>query len=137
MKSINKAILIGTVGKDPEIKYTPSGTAVAKLSIATNDKYKDKSGSWQEKTEWHNIVFWAKLAEIAGEYIKKGSRIYVEGKIETRSWDDKQSGQKKYMTEIVGQELLMLDGKSGESKPKPASKPAPTVQEIDDSEIPF
>ncbi len=103
MKSVNKVILIGNLGKDPEIKYTPQGKPVAKFSLATNERYKDKDGNWQDRTEWHNIVLWERLAEIAGEYLKKGGKVYIEGRIRTDSWDDKQTGQKKYMTKIVGQ----------------------------------
>lgn len=107
-KSVNKVILVGNVGKDPDIKYTPSGVPVAKVSLATNEKYKDKSGEWQERTEWHNLVFWQRLAEIVGEYVKKGSKVYVEGHLQTSSWEDKQSGEKKYRTEIVVGDLVLL-----------------------------
>ena len=107
-KSVNKVILVGNVGKDPDIKYTPSGVPVAKVSLATNEKYKDKSGEWQERTEWHNLVFWQRLAEIVGEYVKKGSKVYVEGRLQTSSWEDKQSGEKKYRTEIVVADLVLL-----------------------------
>src|SRR5215813_3367108 len=111
MKSVNKVILVGNLGKDPEIKYTPQGTPVAKFSLATNERYKDKDGQWQDRTEWHNIVLWQRLAEIAGEYLKKGSKVYIEGRIKTDSWDDKQSGQKKYMTNIVGNDIVLLSGR--------------------------
>lgn len=111
-KSVNKVILIGTLGKDPELKYTPQGTPVAKFSIATNEGYKDKqSGEWKERTEWHNIVAWQRTAEVAAEYLKKGRQVYIEGRITTRSWDDKDSGQKRYMTEIVVNDLVLLGGK--------------------------
>ena len=110
-KSVNKVILLGNIGKDPEIKYTPSGTAVANFSIATGERFKDEEGQWQERTEWHNIVAWDKLAEIIGQYVKKGSKLYVEGKLQTRSWDDKQSGEKKYRTEIVAQDISLLSGR--------------------------
>jgi len=98
-RSLNKVQLIGNLGKDPEIKYTPQGTPVAKITLATNERFKDKSGEWQDRTEWHNVVLWQRMAEIAGEYLKKGGKVYIEGRLQTRSWDDKQSGQKKYMTE--------------------------------------
>ena len=111
MKSVNKVILVGNLGKDPELKYTPSGTAVAKFSIATSSRYKDKSDQWQEQTEWHNVVAWARLAEIAGEYLKKGSKVYVEGRLQTRSWDDKNTNQKRYMTEVVVNDLVLLSGR--------------------------
>ncbi|HET9183534.1 MAG TPA: single-stranded DNA-binding protein [Candidatus Angelobacter sp.] len=113
-KSVNKVILLGNLGKDPEIKYTPSGTPVARFSLATNERYKDKSGEWQERTEWHNIVAWQRLAEIVGEYVKKGSKLYIEGRLQTSSWEDKQSGEKKYKTEIVANDLVLLSGR-GES----------------------
>src|SRR2546423_5720079 len=110
-KSVNKVILVGNVGKDPEIKYVPSGACVAKLSLATNERFKDKSGEWQDRTEWHNIVAWQRLAEIVGEYVKKGSKVYIEGRLRTDSWEDKQSGEKKYRTEIVANDLVLLSGR--------------------------
>ncbi len=110
-KSVNKVILIGNLGKDPEVKYTPQGTPVAKLTLATNERFKDKGGEWQDRTEWHNVVLWQRLAEIAGEYLKKGGKVYIEGRLQTRSWDDKQTGQKKYMTEVVANDLVLLGGR--------------------------
>jgi single-strand DNA-binding protein len=110
-KSVNKVILVGNLGKDPEVKYTPSGVPVAKFSLATNERYKDKGGEWQDRTEWHNIVAWQRLAEIIGEYVKKGSKIYIEGRLQTSSWEDKQSGEKKYRTEIVASDLVLLGGR--------------------------
>jgi single-strand DNA-binding protein len=110
-KSVNKVILIGNLGKDPEVKYTPQGTPVAKITLATNERFKDKSGEWQDRTEWHNVVLWQRLAEIAGEYLKKGGKVYIEGRLQTRSWDDKTSGQKKYMTEVVANDLVLLGGR--------------------------
>jgi single-strand DNA-binding protein len=110
-KSVNKVILLGNLGKDPELKYTPSGTPVAKFSLATNDRFKDKDGQWQDRTEWHNVTAWARTAEIAGEYLKKGSKVYIEGSLRTHSWDDKQTGQKKYMTEIIVNDLVLLSGR--------------------------
>src|SRR4051812_16761905 len=111
-KSVNKVILVGNLGKDPEVKYTPQGTAVAKITVATSSSFKDKqSGEWKETTEWHNVVLWQRTAEIAGEYLKKGSKVYIEGRLQTRSWDDKTSGQKKYMTEVVANELVLLGGR--------------------------
>jgi single-strand DNA-binding protein len=120
-KSVNKVILIGNLGKDPEVKYTPSGTAYAKFSIATNERYKDKNGEWQDRTEWHNIVAWQRTAEIAGEYLKKGRSVYIEGRLQTRSWEDQQTKQKKYMTEIVVNDLVLLGGK-GEGGGEGASR---------------
>ena len=105
-KSVNKVILIGNLGKDPEVKYTPQGTPVAKITLATNERFKGKDGNWQDRTEWHNVVLWQRLAEIAGEYLKKGGKVYIEGRLQTRSWDDKTSGQKKYMTEVVANDLV-------------------------------
>src|SRR5205085_1339040 len=110
-KSVNKVILVGNLGKDPEVKYTSTGTPVAKFSVATNEGYKDKSGQWQDRTEWHSIVAWQRLAEIVGEYVKKGSKVYIEGSLRTSSWEDKQSGEKKYRTEIVAQDLVLLGGR--------------------------
>jgi len=110
-KSVNKVILVGNLGKDPEVKYTPQGTPVAKLTLATNERYKDKDGQWQDRTEWHNVVLWQRLAEIAGEYLKKGGKVYIEGRLQTRSWEDKQTNQKKYMTEVVASDLVLLGGR--------------------------
>jgi single-strand DNA-binding protein len=107
---VNKVILIGNLGADPEVKYLPSGVPVANVNLATNDSWTDKNGERQERTEWHRLVVWRKLAEIVGQYLKKGSKIYIEGRLETRQWDD-QSGQKRYTTEIVVNELQMLDGR--------------------------
>lgn len=109
--SVNKAILIGHLGKDPEVRYMPSGEAVANVTLATSETWKDKNGEKQEKTEWHNIVFYKRLAEIAGEYLKKGSQIYVEGRITTEKWQTKE-GQDRYTTKIVANEMKMLDRKS-------------------------
>jgi single-strand DNA-binding protein len=112
MASVNKVILLGTLGRDPEIRHTPDGTAVARISIATNESWKDKNGQKQERTEWHNIVVYRKLAEIAGEYMKKGSSIYVEGSLATRKWTDKQ-GIDRYTTEIRCDSFQMLGGRQG------------------------
>jgi single-strand DNA-binding protein len=115
-KSINKATLIGNVGKDPEVKFLPSGSAVANFTLATSERFKDKGGEFQERTEWHNLVAYQRLAEIIRDYVKKGSKLYVEGRIQTRSWDDQQSGQKRYRTEIVVNDLVLLSGRGeGES----------------------
>src|SRR5271169_929828 len=110
-KSVNKVILIGNLGKDPEVKYTQGGMPVAKFSLATNERYKDKDGQWQDRTEWHNIVAFQRLAEIVGEYLKKGGKCYIEGSLRTSSWDDKESGQKKYKTEIIANDLVLLSGR--------------------------
>ena len=111
MASLNKVILIGNLGKDPEMKYTPSGVAVCEFSLATTENWTDRDGNRQEKTEWHNIKIWRKQAEIAAEYLRKGRQVYIEGKIETRSWE--YEGQKQYKTEIVVDRFLML-GRKGE-----------------------
>ncbi|MFT6157125.1 MAG: single-strand DNA-binding protein [Neolewinella sp.] len=112
-RGVNKVILVGNLGKDPEIRYTPSGSAVANVTIATSESWKDKqSGENVEKTEWHRVVFFNRLAEIVGEYVKKGSQIYIEGRLQTRKWQD-QGGQDRYTTEIVASEMQMLGGRSG------------------------
>jgi single-strand DNA-binding protein len=112
-RGINKVILVGNLGADPETRYTPSGSAVTNVSLATTDTWKDRqSGEAKEKTEWHKIVFFNRLAEIAGEYLKKGSQVYVEGRLQTRKWQD-QSGQDRYSTEIVANEMQMLGGRAG------------------------
>ena len=110
--SVNKVILIGRLGKDPETRYMPNGEAVTNATLATSENWKDKSGVKQEKTEWHNLTFYRKLAEIAGEYLKKGSSVYVEGRIQTRKWQNKE-GQDQYTTEIVADRMQMLGGRSG------------------------
>lgn len=111
-KGINKVILIGNLGADPEVKYMPSGNAVTNVNLATSESWKDKqSGQMQERTEWHKVVFFNRLAEIAGEYLRKGSKVYIEGSLRTRKWQD-QSGQDRYTTEIVASEMQMLDGNS-------------------------
>jgi single-strand DNA-binding protein len=115
MASVNKVILVGRLGKDPEIRSIPSGTSVAKFSIATDDRYTDKNGEKQERTEWHNIVAWGKLAEICGQYLRKGKLVYIEGSIRTDSWDDKETGQKRYRTDIVANVMQMLDRKGDEN----------------------
>ena len=108
MKSLNKVQLIGNLGKDPELKYTAAGVAVANFSMATAESWKDETGEQHDKTEWHNIVAWRKLAEICGEWLTKGKRVYIEGKLQTRSWE--KDGKKHYMTEIVAENMIMLDG---------------------------
>ena len=152
--SVNKVILVGRLGKDPETRYMANGEAVTNATLATSENWKDKNGEKQEKTEWHNLVFYRRLAEIAGEYLKKGSQIYVEGKIQTRKWQTKE-GQDRYTTEIIVNEMTMLGGKSDRSSsfevvdkpaaaspsaPAEASKPAPAkgggFDNFDD-DIPF
>jgi len=143
MASLNKAIIIGNLGKDPETRFMPNGDAVCNFSIATTESYKDKNGDKQEKTEWHNITIYRKLAEIAGQYLKKGSQVYLEGKITTRKWQDKE-GNDRYTTEIVCDEMKMLGGKPEgqqqqaprQSAPAPARRAPSPVDEFED-DIPF
>jgi single-strand DNA-binding protein len=110
---VNKVILIGNLGRDPEVRSTPSGQPVASFTLATSRRWRDKNGQKQEQTEWHQIVVWGKQAEIAGQYLTKGKQIYVEGRLQTRSWDDKQSGEKRYRTEIVCDNFQMLSSGGG------------------------
>jgi len=138
MSSVNKVIILGRFGKDPEVRYMPNGEAVANFSLATSETWKDKSGEKQEKTEWHNCVAYRKLAEIIGEYVKKGAMLYVEGKLQTRKWE--KDGVTRYSTEIIVNEMTMLGGKREEqagNEPKQA-EPRP-VQSFDgfDNNIPF
>ncbi|RPI05092.1 MAG: single-stranded DNA-binding protein [Ignavibacteriae bacterium] len=130
-KSINKIILIGNLGQDPELRYTSSGVAVASFSMATSESWKDQDGNVQEKTQWHKLVAWRKLAEIVGEYLKKGSKVYIEGRIQYRSYDDK-NGVKRDVTEIVVDQMLMLDSKgAGHSGGGSAAAPPPPQQAED------
>jgi single-strand DNA-binding protein len=125
-RGVNKVILVGNLGNDPEVRYMPNGEAVANLSIATSESWKDKQGQLQEKTEWHKLTAYRKLAEIIGEYVKKGSRIYVEGKLQTRKWQDQQ-GNDRYTTEVIINEMQMLGGNEGgkTDNSKPAQQKAP------------
>jgi single-strand DNA-binding protein len=161
-KSVNKVILLGNVGKDPEIRSTAGGAIVANLTLATSDRFQDAQGNWQDRTEWHTLVAFKRTAEIIRDYVKKGSKLYVEGKLQTRSWDDKESGQKRYKTEVVVFDLSLLsardEGASGGSggysraastastsanfdqrPPAAAGAPDDYVQsaEISDDDIPF
>jgi len=144
-KGINKVILIGNLGRDPEVRYMPSGGAVTTVSIATSSSWKDKqSGEMQERTEWHRVVFFNRLAEIVGEYLKKGSKIFVEGSLRTQKWQDK-NGQDRYTTEVVAAEMQMLDSRGGgaptsdfdQSQPASAPAPAPAGADNFDDDIPF
>ena len=112
MPSVNKVILLGNLGRDPEVRFMPNGEAVCNFSIATTDTWKDKAGEKQERTEWHNIVMYRKLAEIAGEYLKKGRTVYIEGRLQTRKWQTKE-GQDRYSTEVIAENMQMLGGKEG------------------------
>jgi single-strand DNA-binding protein len=129
---INKVILIGNLGADPEIRYTQNGTQVATFNLATTERWRGQDGQTQEQTEWHRIVAWAKLAEICGEYLHKGSRVYIEGKLQTRKWQD-QDGVDRYTTEIIAREMKMLSGKEGGGRDAGA-EPGPTVY---GDEVPF
>jgi single-strand DNA-binding protein len=145
---VNKVILIGRLGKDPELRSTAGGQTVARFSLATDEKFTDRAGEKQERTEWHNIVVWGKLAEICGQYLRKGKLVYIDGSIRSDSWDDKETGQKKYKTEIVAQNMKMLDRKGdgdeggsysgGSGSYAGARKGNAPAQEIeDDDEVPF
>ena len=152
MSGVNKVILIGNLGKDPELRYTPAGQATASFSLATTDRWTDKNGQRQERTEWHNIVVWNKLAELVNQYLKKGRSAYVEGRITTRSWDDR-DGNKKYRTEIVAREVQFLGGPGGgqggsegyaatngqaKSAPEPDPfPPAPDQASVVEENLPF
>jgi single-strand DNA-binding protein len=161
-RSVNKVTLLGNVGKDPEIRSTAGGTMVANFTLATSDRQKDAQGNWQDRTEWHNLVAFTRTAEIVRDYVKKGSKLYIEGKITNRSWDDKESGQKRYKTEILVNELVLLSGREegagggqgGYSKASSASSSAASFDqrtpaaagghddyaqsaEISDDDIPF
>ena len=115
-RGVNKAIIVGNLGRDPEVRYTANGSAVANVTVATSESWKDKqSGERQERTEWHRVVFFGRLAEIAEEYLKKGSQVYIEGSIRTQKWQDKESGQDRYTTEIVARDMQMLGSRGGEA----------------------
>ncbi len=138
MASVNKVILLGNLGSDPEVRYTPSGKAVANFSLATSERYTNKDGEKEEKTEWHKIVAWGRLGEICGEYLSKGSQIYIEGRLQTRTWEDR-DGNKRYTTEIVAQTMQMLGGsrKGGEAASIEESHPSEEPISIPDDDIPF
>ena len=151
-KGVNKVFLLGNVGKDPEIRATQGGMTIASFTLATADRQKDAQGNWADKTEWHNLVAFSRTAEIVRDYVKKGTQIFVEGKIQTRSWDDKESGQKKYRTEILVNELSLLGGgggggrqsgegggysRSSSAPAAPSSGPEYADQGITDDDIPF
>ena len=131
-KSVNKVFLLGNLGKDVEIKQTSNGNAIARFSLATTDRYKDKDGNWQDRTEWHNLVAFQRTAEIANEYLKKGSKVYIEGKLQSSSWEDKETGQKKYKTEVIVNDLVLLGGKQDGQ-----AQAAQDKTEITEDDIPF
>lgn len=151
-KSVNKVILLGNVGKDPETRSTPGGMLVANFTLATSDRQKDPQGNWQDRTEWHNLVAFGRTAEIIRDYVKKGSKLFIEGKIQTRSWDDKETGAKRYRTEIIVNDLSLLSGReegaggysrssSGASnmdqRPPAGQDDYAQTAEISDEDIPF
>ena len=135
MASVNKVIVLGNLGKDPEVRHLPNGDAVCNFSLATTESWKDKDGNKQDKTEWHNVVIFRKLAEIAGEYLKKGRPVYIEGRLQTRKWQDKE-GKDRYTTEIVADQMQML-GSREEAKEVAKPTQAPTGFEDMESDIPF
>ncbi|WFC66376.1 single-stranded DNA-binding protein [Achromobacter denitrificans] len=151
MASVNKVILAGNLGRDPEVRYSPDGAAICNMSIATTSTWKDKaSGERREETEWHRVVMYNRLAEIAGEYLKKGRSVYIEGRLKTRKWQDKDTGADRYATEVVADQMQMLGGKGDEGSQEPAQRPVsrpsaqskqpaatPRNDEDFDSEIPF
>ena len=134
-KGVNKAILIGNLARDPEVRYTASGTAVANFPVATNETWKDRNGERQEKAEFHRIVAWSRLAEVCGEYLRKGSKVYVEGRLQTRKWQD-QNGQERYTTEVVANEMQMLDSRGGGEQQQPPQQEAQAPTGFDE-DIPF
>src|SRR5512136_3336909 len=139
MGSVNKVILVGNLGKDAELRYTPGGTAVATLRLATADRFKDKDGQWKEQTEWHTVVVWDKTAESLAEYLRKGKQIYVEGRLQTRSWDDRE-GKKRYTTEVRGDRIVLLGGRGAQAEreePAAPAEPAREATELTDDDIPF
>ena len=153
-RSVNKVILIGNVGKDPEIRSSASGVTVANFTLATSDRFQDAQGNWQDRTEWHTLVAFKRTAEIVRDYVKKGSKLYIEGKLQTRSWDDKETGAKKYRTEIIVNELVLLTSREeggGSSRPSGSGSSAASFDqrtpagvddiaqsaEISDDDIPF
>ena len=151
MASVNKVILVGNLGRDPEVRYSPDGAAICNVSLATTSQWKDKnSGERREETEWHRVVFYNRLAEIAGEYLRKGRSIYVEGRIKTRKWADKETGQDRYSTEIIGEQMQMLGGRDDDGgqreapqraapqrQPQAQHQQAPTNLADLDDDIPF
>lgn len=139
MASLNKVMLIGCLGKDPETRYTQAGTAVTNFSLATSERFKAKNGEWEERTEWHNVTAWGKLAEICGEYLTKGKSVFIEGRLQTRKWEDK-DGKDRYTTEVVADKMQMLSGKGEKKEDKPDAGAPQTKEESPfspDDDIPF
>ncbi|MHB1947393.1 MAG: single-stranded DNA-binding protein [Gammaproteobacteria bacterium] len=143
-RGINKVILIGNLGKDPEVRYTPNGVAVANITLATSESWKDKqTGENQERTEWHRVIMFNRLGEIAGEYLRKGAKVYIEGRLQTRKWQDKTTGQDRYTTEIIADNMQMLDSKGGGGSANMDTSSAPAMEtqgapaDNFDDDIPF
>jgi single-strand DNA-binding protein len=137
MASVNKVIIVGNLGRDPETRYMPDGAALANASVATTFTWKDKaSGEKKEETEWHRVTFRGRLAEIAGEYLKKGSQVYIEGRLRTRKWQDKESGADRYSTEIVADTMQMLGSRQGGGEPREAREPAASKSGGGDAHVP-
>jgi single-strand DNA-binding protein len=139
MGSVNKVILLGNLGKDAELRYTPGGAAVATIRLATTDRYKDKEGQWQDQTEWHSVVIWGKTAESLAEYLRKGKQIYVEGRLQTREWTDKE-GKKRYTTEVRSDRIVLLGGRgqaAEKDEPQAGAEPSRDAVELTDDDIPF
>ena len=145
--SVNKVILLGRLGKDPDMRYAPSGTAIASFSLATNHSVKNVDGNWEDKTEWHNVTLFGKTAEVAGEYLKKGSLAYIEGRIQTETWED-QNGQKRYTTKIIGNSMQLIGSRqdnqasqtappSQQTAPAAQSEPTPPPPATDEDDLPF
>ncbi|HUI31328.1 MAG TPA: single-stranded DNA-binding protein [Candidatus Acidoferrales bacterium] len=135
-RSVNKVTLIGNLGKDPELRYAPSGSAVASFSLATSEQWKDQEGNPQERTSWHNIIVWGKLAEIAAEYLKKGHKVYVEGRVQYRDYETK-DGNKRYVTEIVVNDLVMLGGQRQQGQGEEGAPGAPPAVSEEKDDLPF
>jgi single-strand DNA-binding protein len=135
MASVNKVLIIGNLGKDPETRYMPNGDAVTNITVATTETWKDKDGEKQEKTEWHRVTFYRKLAEIVGEYLKKGASVYIEGRLETRKWTDKQ-GVERYTTEIIASEMKMLGGKGGGDRSQDSERDSSGKSSLSESRAP-
>ena len=135
-RSVNKVILIGNLGKDPELRYAPSGSAVASFSLATSEQWKDQEGNPQERTSWHNIVVWGKLAEIAAEYLKKGRKVYIEGRLQYRDYETK-DGNKRYVTEVVVSDLVMLGSRQDGGEKEESTQNTPTAASEEKDDLPF
>lgn len=134
MASLNKVMIIGRLGKDPDVRYTQSNTAVANMSIATSERFKDKSGEWKEKTEWHKVVAWGRTAEVCQEYLSKGSQVFIEGSLQTNKWEDK-DGNTRYTTEIKTFRMQMLDSKSDSNRQSGGKQPVSSNVNLDDEDI--